>query len=424
MVHIIIPAGGIGSRFSSYGFKTQKFLLPVDSSGSTMIEMAIKTLNAPRGSKYTFITQASYINQELIGSLKNFDCKWVLLNKITEGPASTVIEGLNLYDLDEPLLVSNSDQILENWDCSLFLEKCREFDGGVLTYTPPYEVIVGTLDKHSYVQLDDEGKCIKFAEKKVLSKQALVGVHYFKSGKVFMDAYRNMVEHNERSQSNGEFYLSLLYNAILRLGGTVCAVPLQQNERFHPTGEPVDYFKYINNVSQFCPVKMETFSVEDKKLKIYLNDGSLESEAVVVFLDGPRYGEIILGPVTNEGKTLVIEYNFNPLLHGVVPSCWSLEDMYRGWFIGNFEPNVFRTQEFEVGILTHKKGEVWPFHIHDHSEEYNYLLNGRMVINGVEYNKGDSFMFPRGVLACPSFLEDCTVICVKVPSNPMDKRIV
>ena len=34
-----------------------------------------------------------------------------------------------------------------------------------------------------------------------------------------------------------------------------------------------------------------------------------------------------------------------------------INDMWRGWFIGDFEPSVLKTKEFEVGVLTHKKGE-------------------------------------------------------------------
>jgi len=34
-----------------------------------------------------------------------------------------------------------------------------------------------------------------------------------------------------------------------------------------------------------------------------------------------------------------------------------LDDMVRGWFIGNFEPSVLKTKKFEVGILSHKKNE-------------------------------------------------------------------
>ena len=33
--------------------------------------------------------------------------------------------------------------------------------------------------------------------------------------------------------------------------------------------------------------------------------------------------------------------------------------MKGGWFVGNFEPSVFKTKNFEVGYLEHKKGDLW-----------------------------------------------------------------
>ena len=99
----------------------------------------------------------------------------------------------------------------------------------------------------------------------------------------------------------------------------------------------------------------------------------------------------------------------------------NINDYVRGWFIGDFEPTVLRTKDFEVGVLTHLKGETWPAHYHKDSVEYNVLVKGCMVIQGKKINSGDMFIFEKGEIAGPVFLEDCTVVCVKVPSIPTDK---
>jgi len=98
-----------------------------------------------------------------------------------------------------------------------------------------------------------------------------------------------------------------------------------------------------------------------------------------------------------------------------------LSDMTRGWFIGDFEPSVLRTRDFEVGILTHKKGETWPAHYHSVATEYNVLLEGRMRIAGEVVTPGDVFWFDPGDVADPEFLEDCRVCVVKTPSIIGDK---
>ena len=98
-----------------------------------------------------------------------------------------------------------------------------------------------------------------------------------------------------------------------------------------------------------------------------------------------------------------------------------IEDFYRGWLIGDFEPSLIRTKDFEVGVLTHKKGEYWPKHYHKLADEYNVLLEGKMSVNGQNLNKGDVFIIEKNEVSEPVFLEDCTVLVIKVPSVIGDK---
>lgn len=97
--------------------------------------------------------------------------------------------------------------------------------------------------------------------------------------------------------------------------------------------------------------------------------------------------------------------------------------MTRGWFIGNFEPSILKTKEFEVGLLTHSKGEYWAPHYHEFSDEYNLLISGKMIIQKKEINEGDIFVLKKKEIADPIFLEDCVVLVIKTPSIPGDKII-
>jgi len=98
-----------------------------------------------------------------------------------------------------------------------------------------------------------------------------------------------------------------------------------------------------------------------------------------------------------------------------------IKDYVRGWFIGNFEPSILKTKHFEVGLLTHNKGEYWAPHYHKESVEYNVLVTGKMTVQGKVLNSGDVFIFQKGEIADPVFHEDCTLVVVKVPSIPYDK---
>ena len=53
MLQIVIPMAGIGSRFAEYGFKMNKYLLPINVSMELMIEKAILSLNINVSCNYT-----------------------------------------------------------------------------------------------------------------------------------------------------------------------------------------------------------------------------------------------------------------------------------------------------------------------------------------------------------------------------------
>ena len=98
-----------------------------------------------------------------------------------------------------------------------------------------------------------------------------------------------------------------------------------------------------------------------------------------------------------------------------------IEEMTRGWFVGNFNPSVFMTADFEVGYLRHSKGEKWGKHYHKKAIEINYLIRGKMKIHDHLLTTGDIFTIFPYEIADPEFLEDCELIVVKVPSIIGDK---
>lgn len=100
---------------------------------------------------------------------------------------------------------------------------------------------------------------------------------------------------------------------------------------------------------------------------------------------------------------------------------FNIQDMWRGWFVGDFDPSVYKTDKFEVGILKHSKGEIWPKHYHKVATEINCLLTGRMILQGKELVPGDIFILDPLEIADPVFLEDCSVVVIKTPSVKKDK---
>ena len=249
-LQICIPMAGLGSRFLERGYTTPKYMLPCDQEHTPMIELAVKTININEPCKYFFVLNRSQPNINQIANVLeeicvryNWDYEIGWVESLTEGAASTVWSIRNLLDPNAELIVSNSDQILENFHCTKFLEKARTFDGAVVTYNPSYELVYGAADKHSFLGLDKiTGTVIKVDEKIVLSEHALIGTHWFSSAQIFCNAYQYMIEKNMRV--NNEYYVSLCYQAMLEQNLTVGYYELSGEEKYWSTGTPIDYNLY------------------------------------------------------------------------------------------------------------------------------------------------------------------------------------
>jgi len=101
-----------------------------------------------------------------------------------------------------------------------------------------------------------------------------------------------------------------------------------------------------------------------------------------------------------------------------------IEDFTGGWFVGDFEPTLLRTPDFEVGLKIHHRDEHIAPHIHHHVTEYNLLVRGSMRVNGRELTEGDLFVLHKGERVDAEVLTDqAHVVVVKVPSIPSDKTL-
>lgn len=101
-----------------------------------------------------------------------------------------------------------------------------------------------------------------------------------------------------------------------------------------------------------------------------------------------------------------------------------LEDTIGGWFVGDFPKASFQTNACEVSYKYHSRGESWPTHYQEKITEINLLVRGTMKMQGKILKGGDIFILYPYEIADPEFIEDCEVVCVKVPGIRGDKVVV
>ncbi|HJW92579.1 MAG TPA: hypothetical protein VJ901_03075 [Thermoanaerobaculia bacterium] len=101
-----------------------------------------------------------------------------------------------------------------------------------------------------------------------------------------------------------------------------------------------------------------------------------------------------------------------------------LESMRGGWFVGQFEPTVLASSDFEVAIKSYKAGTKEDAHVHRVATELTAIVTGEAKLNDFQLGPGDIIEIPPGEAAAFEALTDVTTVVVKVPSVPGDKYFV
>lgn len=102
----------------------------------------------------------------------------------------------------------------------------------------------------------------------------------------------------------------------------------------------------------------------------------------------------------------------------------NIADMVKGWFVGNFEPTLIRTNDVEVAVKSYNKGDYEQRHYHKIATEITVITHGRVRMNGVEYGEGDIIVIEPFESTDFEALEDGTQnVVVKHPGAINDKYL-
>ncbi|WP_276133802.1 glycosyltransferase family 2 protein [Polluticoccus soli] len=242
MINIVIPMAGEGSRFVKAGFAKPKPFIDVE--GKPMIARVMENLNC-RDARYILIGRKQHLEQEaeLVAEIsERYNATFIGIDKLTEGTACTVLFAREHINNEAPLLIANSDQLV---DCSIqqFVDDCldKKLDGSILTFRDPE-----LNPKWSFARLNENELVVEVQEKKAISEFATVGIYLFSKGSTFMNAAVDMIINNDRV--NNEFYTCPVYNYAIKNGQQI-GIHNINFEQMHGLGTPED-LKLYQEISQ------------------------------------------------------------------------------------------------------------------------------------------------------------------------------
>jgi mannose-6-phosphate isomerase-like protein (cupin superfamily) len=99
----------------------------------------------------------------------------------------------------------------------------------------------------------------------------------------------------------------------------------------------------------------------------------------------------------------------------------NLDEMWKGWFVGAFEPTVLSTHDVEVGVKTYTAGDYEPLHHHRIATEITLIVSGSAEMDGEVFTAGEIVVIPPGRAVDFRVLQDTVTVVVKLPGASNDK---
>ncbi len=130
----------------------------------------------------------------------------------TAGAACSALLAVDYIDNDEPLIITNGDQlILADLPGAVSDFRERQLDGGIVVFE-------GVHPRWSFVRCS-AGLVVEAAEKRPISQLATAGFYYFARGRDFVRAAEQMILKDAHVE--GAFYVCPVYNEMLLAGARI-----------------------------------------------------------------------------------------------------------------------------------------------------------------------------------------------------------
>jgi NDP-sugar pyrophosphorylase family protein len=269
-IQLIIPMSGIGKRFIDAGYEETKSLIDVD--GLPIIEHVINLF--PNISDIIFICNETHLNFTNMRQVLNKICPTGKIIEVPDGmkkgPVYAVSKIFESIDDDKEIIVSYCDYGTV-WDFNSFLKEKNNYDGLIPSYVGFHPHMLGS-DNYAFCKLEN-GYVTEIKEKEPftnnkMNEYASNGTYYFKSGKILKKYFQELI--NLDINLNGEFYVSLVYNLMIRDG---LKVGVFEIEKMLQWGTPYDlevyksWSSYFNNIKKYLYIKFKYLTMNNYNLK-------------------------------------------------------------------------------------------------------------------------------------------------------------
>jgi choline kinase len=295
MLKVLVPMCGERLYSTTDDLAYPKLLTEVNNK--TLLEYSLSSFNnAKEKLEMFFIAPEDKAKELEISSLLNIitsgNATLIKITGITKGALCTCLMAVDNLDDDDELIISSSEQYLaEDIDNVLEHFRSKNADAGVITFNSVHP-------KWSYVRKNENDEVVETSEKKVISRDAMIGFTYFKRAADFLESAMNVIR--KGTSIGGDFYISSCLNELCLQGKSIVTKPIcsKQYHNFYDYHSIKAFENDITSISSDLLSLSERYiyKFNNKDISVvdmfsdnaYLNDpsNSLNGKAnILVFMD-------------------------------------------------------------------------------------------------------------------------------------------
>lgn len=252
---ILIPMAGAGSRFAEKGYTQHKPVIPTtDRRTGQKVPMVVAAVSDlpfdPKDPKneIIFVVRDFHEKDGVTEEIKAHypSAKFIVIDKLTEGQASTCLLARDFVDNDEPLLIAACDNgmALPKGE----FEKLSAGADALLFSFRHNEAVCEKPQAYGWIKtkgIDVTGVSVKVPISETpMEDHAIVGTFWFCKGSDFVKAADAMIAANDRI--NGEFYVDQVFKYLVETG---LKVQVLETDRYICWGTPNDYESYEKTIA-------------------------------------------------------------------------------------------------------------------------------------------------------------------------------
>lgn len=247
-MNILIPMGGLGSRFANAGYRSPKPLILV--AGRPMVMLLLDELSVDSQKDIIWVAFRDTLDRQyalgdrLKQEYPELDIRIIHLHYDTRGAAETlwiIIQHMSPLELSRPTISLDCDTIYFTDILTQFRQQSHHH---VIFYFE--EMKTNGPAVYSYSTITEDGKVIAIKEKERISSYANTGAYGFTSATILAH-YCALVMSHSIGGNGGEYYISAIFKYLLEAKDIIEGIYVSN---FACLGTPIQLQQFYIRVSQ------------------------------------------------------------------------------------------------------------------------------------------------------------------------------